>query len=183
MEARQVTRFTTFTTHSTSTPKVVKHKMFGKCLVARYDLPKGYRLAYWGMRGRCLSSDKEDRAISFYPPNRKTGSNIDPSVPGGRTLKRDNYNGVLNPGKTADIVQFAACPGPNEKQNMRSTFQYYGLRNGKIGGLEFVTIEPVPKNTQLLHWYGSSWWSERGIKRADVGTKRFPAPLRESKRK
>ena len=63
---------------------------------------------------------------------------------------------------------------------MRSTFQYFGLRNGDLGGLEFVTLVPVPKNTQLLHWYGSGWWEERGIKRADVGTKRYPAPLRDA---
>ncbi len=160
--------------------KVVNHPFFGKALVARYDLPAKYRMAYWGKRGRCSSCDVEDRAISYYPPNPITGSNIDPKIPGGRTLKRHNYNGVLNPGDTGDIIQYAACPGPNEKQNMRSTFQYFGLRNGDIGGLEFVTLVPVPKNTQLLHWYGSGWWEERGIKRQDVGTKRYPAPLRDA---
>jgi hypothetical protein len=137
-------------------------------------------MAYWGKRGRCSTCDVEDRAISYYPPNKITGSNIDPKIPGGRTLKRHNYNGVLNPGGTGDVIQYAACPGPNEKQNMRSTFQYFGLRNGDLGGLEFVTLVPVPKNTQLLHWYGSGWWEERGIKRADVGTKRYPAPLRDA---
>ena len=137
-------------------------------------------MAYWGKRGQCANCDVEDRAISFYPPNPVTGSNIDPKIAGGRTLKRDNYNGVLNPGNTGDVIQYAACPGPNEKQNMRSTFQYFGLRNGDIGGLEFVTLMPVPKNTQLLHWYGSGWWEVRGIKRMDVGTKRYPAPLRDA---
>ncbi|KAL3817520.1 hypothetical protein ACHAXA_003693 [Cyclostephanos tholiformis] len=159
--------------------KEVKHPFFGKALVARYDLPKSYRMAYWGVRGRCQSCDVEDRAISFYPPDPRTGSNIDPRVEGGRTLKRHNYNGVLNPGGTGDLIQYAGCPGTNEVQNMRSTFQYFGLRNGIIGGLEFVTLMPVPKNTQLLHWYGSGWWSERGIKRQDVGTKKYPAPLRQ----
>ena len=144
--------------------KVVTHPLFGKALVARYDLPAKYRMAYWGIRGKCASCDVEDRAISFYPPNPVTGSNIDPKVEGGRTLKRNNYNGVLNPGRTGDVIQFAGCPGPDEKQNMRSTFQYYGLRNGIIGGLEFVTLQPVPRNTQLLHWYGAGWWKERGIK-------------------
>lgn len=162
--------------------KVVNHPLFGKALVARYDLPAKYRMAYWGIRGKCETCDVEDRAISFYPPNPKTGSNIDPKVEGGRTLKTNNYNGVLNPGRTGDVVQYAGCPGPNERQNMRSTFQYYGLRNGIIGGLEFVTLMPIPKNTQLLHWYGSGWWSERGIKRQDVGTKKYPAPLRPVKK-
>lgn len=96
-------------------------------------------------------------------------------------MKTNNYNGVLNPGGTGDIVQYAACPGPNEKQNMRSTFQYFGKRNGDLGGLEFVTLMPIQKNTQLLHWYGSDWWSSRGLKRCDVGTKRYPATLRKKK--
>ncbi len=161
--------------------RVVKHPLFGRALVARYDLPKSYRMAYWGKRGRCQACDVEDRAISYYPPDPTTGSNIDRRVEGGRTLKRHNYNGVLNPGGTGDVIQYAGCPGPNEKQNMRSTFQYFGLRNGKMGGLEFVTLMPVPKNTQFLHWYGSGWWNERGIKRQDVGTKRYPAPLRTTK--
>ena len=161
--------------------KVVAHPLFGKALITRYDLPAKYRMAYWGIRGKCQSCDVEDRAISYYPPNPTSGTNIDPKVDGGRTLKTNNYNGVLNPGETGDVIQYAACPGPNEKQNMRSTFQYYGLRNGYIGGLEFVTLEAVPKGTQLLHWYGSGWWSERGIKRQDVGTKWYPAPLRPLK--
>jgi len=161
--------------------RVVNHPLFGKALVARYDLPANYRMAYWGIRGRCQTCDVEDRAISFYPPNAVTGMNIDPKVEGGRTLKTDNYNGVLNPGGTGDVIQFAGCPGPNERQNMRSTFQYWGCRNGNVGGLEFVTLMPIPKNTQLLHWYGSGWWGERGIKRQDVGTTRYPAPLRDRK--
>ena len=134
--------------------------------------------AYWGFRGQCQTCDVEDRAISFYPPNPITGTNFDPDFEGGRTLKTCNYNGVLNPGGTGDVIQFAACPGPNERQNMRSTFQYYGLRNGEAGGLEFVTLVPIPKNTQLLHWYGPGWWSDRGIKRQDVGTRKYPAMLR-----
>lgn len=109
-----------------------------------------------------------------------TGRNFDPNVEGGRTLKTNNYNGVLNPGDTGDVVQYAACPGPSEKQNMRSTFQYFGLRNGDVGGLEFITLTSIPKNTQLLHWYGADWWSSRDLKRQDVGTKKHPAPLRNS---
>ncbi|KAL7544162.1 hypothetical protein ACHAWF_010111 [Thalassiosira exigua] len=160
--------------------KVVDHPEFGKALVARHDLPPKYRMAYWGIRGRCRTCDVEDRAISFYPPDCRTGTNVDPKAAkeGRRALKTDNYNGVLNPGRTGDVIQFAGCPGPNERQNMRSTFQYYGLRNGILGGLEFVTVMPVPKGTQLLHWYGSGWWDARGIKRRDVGTEKFPAPLR-----
>jgi hypothetical protein len=159
--------------------KVVNHPFVGKCLVARYDLPKYYRMAFWGERGRCPPCDKEDRSISYYPPNKNTGLN---KLANG-TNKIDNYNGVLNPTNTGDIIQYAACPGPNERQNIKSTFHYWGTRNGNIGGLEFVTIENVPKNTQLCHWYGSGWWNSRELKRCDVGTRRYPAPKRKKEAK
>jgi len=156
--------------------RVVNHLIAGNCLVARFDLPAKYRLAYWGLRGRCGPSNEEDRAISFYPPDKVTGRNK--KKDGTRIV---NYNGVLNPGGTGDVIQYAACPGPNERQNMRSTAQYWGLRNGSTGGLEFITLESVPKNTQLCHWYGPGWWSARGVKRMDVGTKQHPAPRRIDK--
>jgi len=158
--------------------KVVNHPFAGKCLVTRFDLPAKYRIAFWGLRGRCSSCAKDDRAISFYPPNKTTGRNKDKNG-----TRRINYNGVLNPGGTGDLIQYAACPGPNERQNMRSTFQYWGLRNGHIGGLEFITLEKVPKNHQLCHWYGPGWWSTRGVKRRDISTKRHPAPSRVDKDK
>jgi len=39
-------------------------------------------------------------------------------------------------------------------------------------------LEVIPQNTQLCHWYGSGWWSARGVKRLDIGTVKHPAPLR-----
>ena len=159
--------------------KVVRHPMAGHCLIARYDLPPNYRMAFHGLRGRCATSDKEDRSISFYPPNPVTGSNHYPNT---RRLRTDNYNGVLNPKDTGDILQFAACPGPDERQNIKSTFRYWGKRNGQMGGLEFVTIERVPKNTMLCHWYGAGWWSARNIRRINVGSARYPAPKRHDPR-
>jgi len=134
-------------------------------------------MAFWGKRGKCKPCDKEDRAISYFPPDRTTGRNKNKDG----TVKNNNYNGVLNPGDTTDILQFASCPGPSERQNVRSTSQYWGLRNGNIGGLEFITLETIPKNTQLMHWYGPRWFSDRGLKRIDVGTARYPAPLRVDK--
>lgn len=65
---------------------------------------------------------------------------------------------------------------------VRSTFQYFGLRNGTMGALEYVTLETIPKNTQICQWYGSGWWSAREIKRCDVGTIKYPAPKRHGKR-
>jgi hypothetical protein len=156
--------------------KVVSHPFAGKVLVARHDLPKNYRMAFYGERGKCKTCDKEDRAISFYPPDPISGKN---KLKDG-TLKAA-YNGVLNPGGTGDILQYASCPGPCERQNIRSTFQYWGVRNGHLGGLEFITLEPIKKNTQLVHWYGAGWFKDRGLKRADVGTERYPAPKRLTK--
>jgi hypothetical protein len=92
------------------------HPFAGSCLIANFDLPKNYRMVLWGYRGKCNSSDKEDRSVSFYPPNPKTGRNL---VPFTKTLKTDNYNGVINPTDTGDLLQFASCPGPTERQNMR----------------------------------------------------------------
>jgi len=156
------------------------HPFAGHCLVANYDLPKNYRMVFWGNRGRCPTSDKDDRSLSFYPPNPKTGRNY---IRFTKTLNTDNYNGVINPSFTGDLMQYSSCPGPNERQNMKSTFQYFGKRNGKVGGLEYMTLEPIPKNTQLCQWYGTGWWSARDIRRQDVGTKRYPAPERRSKKK
>uniref|UniRef100_A0A7S2U733 SET domain-containing protein n=1 Tax=Attheya septentrionalis TaxID=420275 RepID=A0A7S2U733_9STRA len=158
--------------------KVVSHPFAGKCLVARFDLPSKYRIAFWGKRGPCRSCDNEDRSISFYPPNKVTGKNVDDDG----NVKTNNYNGILDPSGTGDLIQYAACPGPTERQNMKSTFRYWGIRNGSIGGLEFVTLEPIPANTQLCHWYGPGWWSARGIKRRDVGTGKYPAPKRQEQK-
>jgi len=59
----------------------------------------------------------EDRSISYYPPDKRTGRNKEKDG-----TRRVNYNGVLNPEGTGDLIQYAACPGPNERQNMRYIF-------------------------------------------------------------
>eukprot|EP01047_Picozoa_sp_COSAG01_P068573 COSAG01_NODE_9941_length_2295_cov_69.980874_3_plen_96_part_00 len=48
--------------------KPVDHPEFGKILVARYDLPRGYRTVYWGHRRRDeLGGQKgaQDRALRY----------------------------------------------------------------------------------------------------------------------
>jgi hypothetical protein len=85
------------------------------CIIFRFDLPAKYRMAYWGNRGRCKACSKEDRAISYYPPNKLSGRNKDIA---GNVITT-NYNGVLNPISIGNVLQYAACPGPNERQNMR----------------------------------------------------------------
>jgi hypothetical protein len=161
--------------------RIVSHPKVGKCLVARYNLPARYRIAFHGIRGKCSTSDKEDRSLSFYPPDPVSGSNFQ-AESGLRKRKINNYNGVVNPKDTGDVMQFAACPGPSERQNLRSTFQYFGKRHGRLAALEFLTTEPVSRNAQLCFWYGSGWWSARHVKRCDVGTESHPAPKRKQRK-
>ena len=143
--------------------RVVQHPTrpeIGKILVARFDIPKGYRMVYWGIRRRdkdCTSVDKEDHTMCFYPTP-------------------DDYNGNIDPSGTGDIMQFAGSPGPGERINMRCTPVHYGHRNGEVVGREFITTLPIKRNEQLLHWYGVAWFESRGIKRMDVGTEKYPAP-------
>ena len=158
--------------------KIIDHPFAGKCAVARYDLPAKYRLIFHGKRGKARTSDKDDRSMSFYPPNPKTGSNYIPST---RTQRTDNYNGVLNPKGTGDLMQFASAPGPGERQNCKSTFKYFGKRNGVLGGMEFISVEAIPRNTMILFNYGPGWWAARDMSPSDVGTKQFPAPKRKPK--
>merc|ERR1719265_619448 len=109
----------------------------------------------------------EDRTVWFY------------LYPGER------MNGYIDPtGCPGSVLQYAGCIGPGEVVNITQNKRSYGLRNGVYGGMEYVTKMPVPKNTQLVHYYGSEWWHDRPeLKRSDVGTKRFPAPVRKSKKK
>lgn len=162
---------TTHLKHGDGALKVVSHPIVGKVLIARYTLPKKYRMAFIGIRGRSKCWKYDDRSIAFYPPDKITGRN---------SYNEAKYNGVLIPNDTGDVMQYASCPGPNERQNIKSTFQYFGKWNCKFGGLEFVTIESIEKGTQLCHWYGAGWWNARKgvMKRCNVGTKRYPAPLR-----
>jgi len=149
---------------------VKSHPLCGKILVARFDLPKGYRIIYHGTRRSLRSKeyeeldDDEDRTIWFYP--------------GGKNTAR--VNGYLDPTDCpGSVMQFAGCIGPGELTNCKQTNKCFGRRNGDYGGIEYITTMPVPAGTQLVHWYGSEWWKCRPeIKRMDVGTEEYPAPRR-----
>jgi hypothetical protein len=86
---------------------------------------------------------------------------------------------VINPTDCAgSVLQFAACPGPNERANMHGTSTYFGERGGSFVGREYVTTCAVKRGMQLAHWYGEGWWAARHIKRADMATGRYPMPRR-----
>lgn len=120
---------------------------------------------FWGTRKTWRDTsgkEGEDYAMSF----RDGGGVIDPTTH-----------------KEGSQMQFMSCPGPNEKMNMRSTNEFYGATYDKgLVGREFVVTMDVPKNHQLLIWYGAQWFQARDIDRIDVGTKRYPATRKEAKR-
>ena len=134
------------------------NKGVGKILIARQDLPRGYKMVYWGRRTRWRGCKGEDRAMSFL----QNGGVIDP---------------IEFPGQQ---LQFMACPGPNERSNTKATDECFGKTyDTRLIGREFETSEPVKKNHQLLQWYGSKdWFESRDIPRTNVGTVDYPAPLR-----
>jgi hypothetical protein len=139
------------------------NKGVGKILIARQDLPRGYKMVYWGRRTRWRGCKGEDRAMSFL----QNGGVIDP---------------IEFPGQQ---LQFMACPGPNERSNTKATDECFGKTyDTRLIGREFETSEPVRKNHQLLQWYGSKdWFESRDIPRTNVGTVDFPAPQRRTKKK
>lgn len=80
----------------------VPHPLAGLCLVANFDIPKGYKTVFWGTRKRWRDTENKeggDYAMSF----RTNGGVIDPTTH-----------------KEGSQLQFMSCPGPNEKMNMRS---------------------------------------------------------------
>lgn len=137
--------------------RVVPHPTAGSVLVANFDVPKGYRAVFWGTRKRWRDTENKeggDYAMAF----RSNGGVIDPTTH-----------------KTGSQLQFMSCPGPNERMNMRHTDFFFGAtREVGLVGRQFVVTEDVPKNHQFLIWYGSQWFTARGIDRIDVGTKRYP---------
>jgi hypothetical protein len=102
--------------------RCVSHPFVGSCLIAEHSLPRHYRMVLWGMRGRCSPSNKEDRSVSYYPPNPRTGRNFFPFT---KALRTNNYNGVINPTNTGDLLQYASCPGPTERQNIRCVISFF----------------------------------------------------------
>jgi hypothetical protein len=141
------------------------HEICGKILVANFDLPKGYKSVYFGTRKpiKMLNAHRQDYMLSFW----KGGGVIDP---------QDYLEGSK--------LQFMSNPGPNERSNVTCTDRMFGdTRDVGIVGREYKCTDFIPKGTQLLQFYGHNWFSARGIKLVDCGTKKYPAPLRRRNKK
>ena len=144
--------------------KVVKHpnKAIGKILVAARDLPKGYRMVYWGKRvaWHKLKGRREDYSMTFL----ENGGVIDPV------------------GQKGQQTMYMSCPGPQEVSNVKSTNECFGrARDDGLVGRVFETTMPVPKDTQLVQWYGAQWFNSRNMARSNSGTAQYPAPQRKER--
>ena len=115
--------------------RIVPHPRAGHVLVANFDIPRGYKTVFWGTRKTWKATEGKEGEDYDAQSN---GGAIDPT-----THKRGSQ------------MQFMSNPGPNERQNMRSTNEFYGktYEDGLVGR-EFVVMHDVKKNHQLLIWYG-----------------------------
>jgi hypothetical protein len=146
---------------------VTDHPKFGKILVANRKLPKGYRMAWWG-----------DRTTKNKLP--------DPDW----EWALDTHSGIINarPYQKGSLLQFAACPGPNERVTV-----WMGPRTDSncykkdLTSMIFSTSMEIPKKHQLCMMYNEDFastdefFAERGIKRADVGTTKYPCIKRKAR--
>jgi hypothetical protein len=139
---------------------VTDHPKFGKILVARRDLPKGYRMAWWG-----------DRTSTKKLPDKDWEWALDTS------------KGVINarPYQKGSLLQFSACPGPEEKVTIwMGPRGDSNLDGSPLTCMMFSTSMKIPKNHHLCMMYNEDmkstdeFFAERGISRGNVGTKKFP---------
>ena len=142
---------------------VVDHDLrpdvFGKILVAAQDLPKGYKLVYWGrlLRTKAVRVAALDHVIEFVP---------------------DSVRGMIDPTPhPSSVAQFAMMPGNDELVNLVCTefhFGKYGKERSALAARVYKLTKDVPKGHQITHYYGADWMRSRGIVRQSVGTARYP---------
>ena len=142
----------------------------GYLLVAALDLPKGYRICYWGTRTRCPYVPQDDRTIQYMSgPNRRSA------------------NGVVDPtDHSGSQMQFGNCPGVDELATVRTcggASAYFGEHNDTgLVGVECQTTMAVPAGTQLVYQYGAGWFAIRGLRQLEAGTARYPVPCKPVER-
>ena len=91
--------------------------------------------------------------------------------------------GVIDPvGQKGQQTMYMSCPGPQEVSNVKSTNECFGrARDDGLVGRVFETTMPVPKDTQLVQWYGAQWFNSRNMARSNSGTAQYPAPQRKER--
>merc|ERR1719443_1544802 len=116
---------------------VTSHPKFGKILVARRDLPKGYRMAWWG-----------DRTTTKALPEAHWEWAL------------DTHAGMIDarPHQGGSLMQFSACPGPTELTTvwMGPNSDQLLQKKEKLASMLFSTRMDVPKRHQLCMMYNES---------------------------
>lgn len=147
--------------------KKVKHPKYGHCLIAQRALKKGYQVAWWGRRisAKKLPSKSWDWALM-------TPRGIVDAVPF----------------RTGSLLQFCQCPGPTEVPTIDFSQNRDELLASKPKTCRlFATLCDIPKGHQVTMTYSNDekamneFFAERGIVRADVGCKEFPAMKRKKR--
>lgn len=163
---------------------VIKHPRFGKTLICRRALPKGYKMALWGDVLRKDTMPDADQEWGF------------------ETEHGDFINPCPYP---SSQVKFSQCPGPHERVNLTwgephilIEPEFIGKNSKgicdqpiseKYGSMLFQTNQAVPKNSQLTMMYADDepttklFFEERGLVRCDVSTADHSAPLKKGVRK
>lgn len=148
----------------------VEHPIVGRCLVARFNLPKNYALYYFGDRKKDSEITDDEPAADFVF-DFKSKWVIDPI-------------GVETSHGLTCQLRFANSPGPRETHNMNPTDELFGRHDSPVVANEFRTTLPVPAGTQLLWQYDADgWFSCRGIKRCDMGAEGIPCPRKGAYRR
>eukprot|EP00747_Dinoflagellata_sp_TGD_P161916 gnl/TRDRNA2_/TRDRNA2_178946_c0_seq1.p1 gnl/TRDRNA2_/TRDRNA2_178946_c0~~gnl/TRDRNA2_/TRDRNA2_178946_c0_seq1.p1 ORF type:complete len:258 (+),score=43.07 gnl/TRDRNA2_/TRDRNA2_178946_c0_seq1:102-776(+) len=148
--------------------KPVDHPKYGKILIATRNLPKGYYAAWWGN----LMPMKKMRQKAMEWALQTNKGTID-----------------ATPFRKGSQLQFCACPGPNEVPTIDFAPKSVSILAKVKRTCEiFKTLRAIPKNHQLTMMYNldekttDEFFEERGLKRADVGTRKYPA-IRKQKAK
>ncbi|CAE7483363.1 unnamed protein product [Symbiodinium necroappetens] len=141
--------------------KAVKHPRFGKILIAKRNLPKGYYVAWWGnlLPKKKIARKRMEWAL-------ETTKGMVDAVP---------YDGSQ--------LKYCACVGPNELPTIDFAPNSDVLlnRGEDKAAVMFRTLRPIPRNWQVDMMYNKDekstdeFFQEQGICRGDVGTKRYPA--------
>lgn len=152
--------------------KVVQHPKYGKILIAARNIPKGYQVAWWG-------DVRKKKEMSHKAMEWALETNTTPK----RWIDATPHRGSQ--------LQFTACPGPSEVPTIEFARKADILLNTtsveKSCSL-FATLRPIPKNHQFAMMYSrdekstETFFKDMGIKRADVGTRKYPALKKAAKK-
>jgi len=143
--------------------RVVQHPKCGKILIAARKIPKGYRAALWGRLFKLKDIKEKNLEWSFE-------------------MGQGTY--LVDPcDEKGSLLQFCACPGPGEAA---AVYSEPGRRWGDgFGSRSFTLPFGLKKSWQVTLQYGDNtheseqFFKDRGIRRMDVGTTKYPALRRK----